>query len=173
MYEKEAIFHSKSKPKEKIDEVINAIVSGSIQIDEFIEFFRSCSNVDKGNCADVLKRVSEKDPDKLHKYIGTIISYINYDAPRVKWGIQEAIGNLAEKYPEELDEAIPLLLKNTIDSKKNTTVVRWCAAYGITGIYKNNKKVRKDLRKEIEDILRKETNNGVRKVYLNVIAKDK
>jgi hypothetical protein len=173
MYEIEAILHSKRKPKEKVDGIINAIVSGSMPIEEFIEFFKSCSNVDKGNCADVMKHVSEKEPDKLHKYIGIIISYINYDAPRVKWGVQEAIGNLAEKYSEELDEAIPLLLKNTIESKKNTTVVRWCASYGITGIYKNNKKVRKELRKEIEDILRKENNNGVRKVYLNAIAKDK
>jgi hypothetical protein len=43
------------------------------------------------------------------------IEYIDYKAPRVKWGVPESIGNLAQKYPEEVGKAIPKLLINTKD----------------------------------------------------------
>ena len=40
----------------------------------------------------------------MYKYV---IEYINYKASRVKWGIPESIGYLAEKYPESYDHAVP------------------------------------------------------------------
>lgn len=43
----------------------------------------------------------------------------------------EAIGNLSEKYPQEVEEAIPELLKNV---KEDSTVIRWCAAYALNGV---------------------------------------
>ena len=77
----------------------------------------------------------------MYHYIDILIEYINYTAPRVKWGVQEAIGNLAKKYPVEVAKAVPGLLKNTEVTDKNNTVVRWCAAYGLTEILINNKEI--------------------------------
>jgi hypothetical protein len=85
--------------------------------------------VDKGTCADVMKHVSTHSPELLVPYIDVLVNYINYKAPRVKWGVPEAIGNLAQKYPEKTEKAIPYLIKNIADNPINTTVIKWCAAF--------------------------------------------
>jgi hypothetical protein len=97
------------------------------------------------------------------------VEYVTHKAPRVKWGISEAIGNLAGAYPEEAAHAIPYLMENTIENKTNTTVVRWCAAYGLSEIAKQNLKARAGLLPRMKEIAEKEKNNGVRNVYLKAL----
>jgi len=58
--------------------------------------------------------------------------------------VPEAIGNLSEKYPQEVEEAIPELLKNV---KEDSTVIRWCAAYALNGVQNVYQKVLKLLDK--------------------------
>lgn len=172
----EQILQSKIKPKEKQVKLVEAVSQKKIATKEFIDFFISAPDVDKGTCADVMKHVSDKNPEILAPYIDTLIKYINYKAPRVKWGIPEAIGNMAKKYPEKVIKAIPNLLQNTIENKINTTVVRWCAAYALSEIAKNNSKERKKLLPAFRKIINKEKNNGVKNVYikaLKVIEKEK
>jgi len=149
--------------------LVEAICKGRIEAEEFIEFFRTAPDVDKGTCADVMKHVSEQRPEILAPYIEILIEYINYRAPRVKWGVPEAIGNLARKYPDKVTDAIPYLLRNTTENKTNTTVIRWCAAFGLSEIAKHNPKARKDLVPEIKEIIKKEKNSGVRNVYLKAL----
>jgi hypothetical protein len=84
----------------------------------------------------------------------------------VKWGVPETIGNLAQKYPTEVEKAIPNLLVNT---KDKSTVVRWCAAFALTEITKSNLAIRKDLAAKIEEIVQNEKNNGVKTVYLKAL----
>jgi hypothetical protein len=163
------ILQSKLKPKEKQTKLVEAVCSSKIKDREFIAFFQSASDVDKGTCADVMKRISEKKPEILAPYIDILVEYINYRAPRVKWGVPEAIGNLAKKYPDKVVQAIPYLLKNTIENKINTTVIRWCAAYGLSEIAKHNTKAQKELTQKIKEIVKKEKNNGVRNVYLKAL----
>ena len=96
--------------------------------------------------------------------------------PRVKWGVPEAIGNMAKDYSDKAAKAIPNLLKNTIDDKINTTVIKWCAALGLAEIAKNNPKTRKQLVPIFEKIIKSEKNNGVKNVYvkaLKAIEKEK
>lgn len=163
------ILLSNSKPKEKQTRLVNAVCNGEITDKDFIEFFKSASDVDKGTCADVMKHVSAQKPEILEPFIETLLEYINYKAPRVKWGIPEAIGNLAKTYPDKVVRAIPYLLQNTIENKINTTVIRWCAAYGLTEIVKYNPNVRDELIPKIKEIVVKETNNGVKNVYLKAL----
>jgi hypothetical protein len=35
-------------------------------------------------------------------------------------------------------------LQNTVENKENTTVIRWCAAYGLSEIAKHNTKAQKE-----------------------------
>jgi hypothetical protein len=84
----------------------------------------------------------------------------------VKWGVPEAIGNIAMSFPNEVEKAVPNLLVNTNDE---STVVRWCAAFALTEIAKNNPKARQELRSRIEEITRNEKNNGVKNVYLKAL----
>jgi len=172
----EEILKSKLKPKEKQSRLVEAVSQEKIPTREFIEFFQCASDIDKGICADVMKHVSAESPEILAPYIDVLVKYINYKAPRVKWGVPEAIGNLAEKYPDKVAKAIPNLLQNTTENKINTTVIRWCAAYGLTEIAKKNYKTRKQLLPIFLTIVNSEKNNGVKNVYakaLKVIEKEK
>ncbi|MCG2791701.1 MAG: hypothetical protein L6305_08150 [Actinomycetia bacterium] len=172
----EEIVQSKLKPKEIQIKLVEAVTQKKIPAGEFVAFFESASDVDKGTCADVMKHVSAANPEILAPYIDVLVDYINYRAPRVKWGVPEAIGNLARKYPEKVEKAIPNLLQNTAENKINTTVIRWCAAYGLTEIAKNNPGTRKVLLPIFSELIKKEKNNGVRNVYIKavkVIEKEK
>ncbi len=157
------ILKLKIKPKEKIEQISKVIINDKNKIEELIDRFKNGSDVEKGTCAHVMKIVSAKEREIFKPYILDLIKYINYRAPRVKWGIPETIGNLAEKYPKEVEQAIPKLMLNTTDK---STVVRWCAAFALTEIAKYNLDKQKDLISEIKELIKKEKNNGVKNVYL-------
>jgi hypothetical protein len=55
----EDILKSKIKLKEKQLKLIEAVCNGKIKDKDFIQFFKTASDVDKGTCADVMKHVSE------------------------------------------------------------------------------------------------------------------
>jgi len=167
----EKILISNLKPKEKSQKIVNMVIEEEIRAEDFISYFIMTSDVKKGTCANAMKYIAKQRPDILYPYIDLLIEYINYNAPRVKWGIQETIGNLAESYPKEVAKAIPELLKNTEETYKNNTVVRWCAAYGLAEILINNKNIQKDLLPKIKEIVNVEKNNGVKNVYLKALRR--
>jgi len=167
----EDILRAGLKPKVKQTRLVEAICSANITGAELLDFFAKASDTDKGTCADVMKHVSNRQPEILGPHIEFMLEYINYGAPRVKWGIAEAIGNLASRYPDKAARAVPLLLKNTTTADRaNTTVVRWCAAYGLSEIAKHNPEQRQALVRRMKDILATETNNGVRSVYTRAMT---
>jgi hypothetical protein len=116
-----------------------------------------------------MKHVSEQRPELLEPYIDHLATYITYKAPRVKWGIPEAMGHLAKSYPEKTACALPYLMENVVESKANTTVIRWCAAFAVSEIAKYNPSVRKELIPKMKELSEKETNNGVRNVYIKAL----
>jgi len=162
----EDILQLNIKPKEKQQKLVEAVLNGKIKGKELIEFFKSASDVNKGTCSDVMKHVTEKKPEILVPFIDDLLEYINYKAPRVKWGVPESIGNMAKKYPDKVEKAIPKLLQNT---KDKSTVVRWCAAYALSEIAKYNSKKQKELKSIFLDIVKKEKNNGVKNVYMKTL----
>lgn len=163
------ILQSKIKPKEKQTKLVEAVCKKSVTAKEFMIFFESAADVDKGACADAMKHISAENPEILAPYIDTLLEYINYKLPRVKWGVPEAIGNMSKDNPEQTAKAIPYLLKNTTDDKINTTVIKWCAAYALTEIAKNNPKTKKQLLPIFEKIIKSEKNNGVKNVYVRAL----
>ncbi|MBD3208531.1 MAG: hypothetical protein GF370_03705 [Candidatus Nealsonbacteria bacterium] len=165
----EDILKSKIKPKEKREKIVEAVCKGKIPAKEFIKFFKKAPDKEKGSCADAMKHISKSNPEILKPYADILIEHINYKAPRVKWGIQQAIGNLAKEYPEKISKAVPHLLENTKEDKTNKTVIRWSAAYAITEIAKNSKNKRKELLPFIKKIIKKEKNNGVKNVYIKAL----
>ncbi len=165
----EEILQSKIKPKEKQTKLVEAVVFGEIPVKEFMAFFELAKDVEKGTCADVMKHVSAQKPALLAPYIDMLINYVNYELPRVKWGVAETIGNMAKYYPDKVAKAIPNLLKNTTDDNINTTVIKWCAAFALSEIAKHNSKVRKNLLPVFENIIKKEKNSGVKNLYVKVL----
>ncbi len=81
----------------------------------------------------------------------------------MRWEACRIIGNVAQKFPDKVKEAIPKLLENT---KDKGTVVRWSAAFALTEIAKSNKKVQTRLVSEFKKILERETNKRVRNMEL-------
>ena len=131
-----------------------------------IELLKIGTDVEKGTCAEIMKFISKDKPEIVAPHIDVLIEYIDYKAPRVKWGVPESIGNLAQEYPEKVEKAIPKLLINT---KDKSTVVRWCAAFALTEIAKYNPKLQKDLSSKFDIMVKTEQNNGVKNMYLKAL----
>jgi hypothetical protein len=81
-------------------------------------------------------------------------------------GLPEVIGNLAFKYPKQVEGAITKLLENL---KDKSTVVRWCAAYALTEIAKYNSKKQAELVEIFLRLIATEQNNGVRNLYVKAV----
>lgn len=161
------ILYSNKKPKEVVTISAERILKNPKLFDELITIFKTGSDVEKGTCADIMKHVTSEKPEIAEAFIDELIGFINYKAPRVKWGVPESIGNIAKKSPQKVEKAIPFLLKNTPENKENSTVIRWCAAYALSEIAKASGE--KNLITKIKDISEKETNIGVKNVYLKAI----
>ncbi|MGD9397157.1 MAG: hypothetical protein PVJ05_12060 [Candidatus Thorarchaeota archaeon] len=160
------ILKSEKKHKEKVSAIVELAKNSPKVVRDLIELLKTGTDVERGTSAEVFKFVSKENPKIVIKYLDTLIEYIDYKAPRVRWGAPESIGNLASKYPEKVVKAIPKLLGNTEDG---STVVRWCAAYGLTEIAKHNPDTHKQLIPIFQDFIEKEKNNGVRNVYVKAL----
>jgi hypothetical protein len=167
---REEIKNWQGKPKELVVNLTEKVSEDSALFAHVIQLLKTGSKVEKGKSADVIEQVSSVKPEIIEAYIDDLIEQINSDLPRVKWGICRAIGNLAQKYPSKTEKAIPKLLINT---KDEGTVVRWCTAFAIGEIAKNNVVSQGLLRVKIQELVVAERNNGVRNVYLKAIKKMK
>lgn len=164
------ILQTDKKPKEKVASITEMILNNKKAVSELLDLFKIGTDVEKGTCAEVMKFVSKESPEIMAPYIDLIMDYINCKIPRVKWGVPESIGNLSQKYPDEVEKAIPLLIKNTEDK---STVVRWCAAYALTEIAQYNFKKQKELLIKFDELIKTEQNNGVKNVYLKCLKNTK
>lgn len=160
------ILQSERKPKEKVALLTEKIKGDKKLVAQLVELLKTGTDVEKGTCAEIMKFVSKDQPEIIAPYIDLLIEYIDYKAPRVKWGVPESIGNLAQEYPEKVEKAIPKLWINTEDK---STVVRWCAAFALTEIAKYNPKLQKDLVSKFNIMVKTEQNNGVKNVYLKAL----
>ena len=139
------------KPKERVGQIVEYIKIDTSSFDELMKIFRNGSDIEKGTCAKKMKFVSKDNHEIVVNYIDELIDNINYKTSRVKWGVPESIGNLAQKYPKQVQKAIPNILKNT---KDKSTVVRWCASYTISKIMKYNSELHGGLIKKINIIIK-------------------
>jgi len=163
-----AIIESKRKSKEKVSLIVEEVRKDKKLFKELMKILETGADVEKGTCADAMKHITKENPEIALPYIDKIINYINHKVTRVKWGVPESIGNIAQKFPKEVEKAVPKLLINT---KEESTVIRWCAAFGLTEIAKSNTKLQKNLIEKFSDILKKESNNGVKNVYIKALKK--
>ena len=162
----EEIQQSKKKPKELVMLLTKEVKKNKKLVSELVDCIKTGSDVEKGICLEVTKYVSKDNPGLTEPCIDTLIKYINYDAPKVKWGTARVIGNTAKKFPEKAGKAVPNLLVNT---KDEATVTRWCAAFALSEIAKYNVKLQKGLVSRISEIVKKEKNSGVKNVYLKAL----
>lgn len=154
------------KHKEKVTLITEKIQGDKKIVDSLFELLKNGTDVEKGTAAEVMKFISKNTPEIMVPYIDVLIEYIDYKAPRVKWGCPESLGNLAKKYPKKVEKAIPKLFENL---KDKSTVVRWCAAFALTEIAKYNSKKQKVLVAKFQKLIKTEQNNGVKNVYIKAL----
>lgn len=160
------VMSSDLKHKEQVAVLTQLAIDDKKVLAQLCDLLRTGTDVEKGTAAEVMKFVSKEDPDRMVPYIDLLIEYIDYKAPRVRWGCPESIGNIARKYPDKVEKAIPKLLDNL---KDKSTVVRWCAAYALTEIAKYNHHKQEELVITFNKLIKTEKNNGVRNVYVKAL----
>jgi HEAT repeat protein len=133
---------------------------------EFVAALTLGSNSERGTCVEALEYLTQDTPEIAKPYLSQVIGSLTDKAPRVKWEAARVIGNIAAKYPQEALKAIDNLLVNTNDKG---TVVRWSTAFALGEILKHNATIRPKLQKRVEEIVERETNNGVKNVYLKAL----
>jgi len=163
------IFKSKKKPKEIVELLAEKLKRDKKLIDELIQCFENGTTAEKGNCMEAIEYITKENPGFAENSLDFVLAHINNKAPRVKWESCRIIGNVAQKFPDEVKEAIPKLLENT---KDKGTVVRWSAAFALTEIAKSSTEMQKELVPEFKKIIERETNKGVRNIYLKYLKSD-
>ena len=162
----QAIMSSNLKHKEQVATITELAISDKRALAQLFDILRTGTDVEKGTAAEVMKFVSKEDPGMMVPYIDLLVEYIDYKAPRVRWGCPEALGNIAQKHPDKVDKAIPKLLENL---KDKSTVVRWCAAFALTEIAKYNQIKQEELVVIFKKLIKTEQNNGVRNVFVKAL----
>jgi len=160
------ILQSDKKPKEKVSLLATKVKKDKKLLNELVEHYEVGSVADKGNCIEVMEYVSQDKPELIIPYLDFIIKNLDYNAPKVKWETARVIGNLASKYPDKVEKSTKKLFLNT---KDEGTVVRWSVAFALTEIAKSNTKLQKKLVKKLNQIVKEESNNGVKNVYLKAL----
>jgi hypothetical protein len=162
MIEIEQIMKSKAKPKEKLEQLVEANRNGCIGLEELLAFYKSAKDPEKSTLLSAIAQITKDNPEFIKNQIDFVIDQIAYKAPRVKWESPEIIASITEKFPEKTALAIPDLTGN-IDNEG--IVVQCSTANALTAIAKHNKKTLEQLFPLFEEQLEKEENNGVRKIY--------
>jgi hypothetical protein len=152
--------------KEKIIAMTETALMDKKALAELFDILRTGHDVAKGTAAEVMKYISKENPDAMLPYVDLLIEYIDYKAPKVRWGCPESIGYIACKYPDEVGKAVPKLLGNLEDK---STVVRWCAAFALTEIAKNYHEKQMELVTIFRKLIKTEQNSGVRNLYIKAI----
>ncbi|OGC37549.1 hypothetical protein A2526_02885 [candidate division WOR-1 bacterium RIFOXYD2_FULL_36_8] len=162
----EEILKSKVKPKEKVTLLAKKLEGSKKLITDLIAYFKTASTAEKGASIEAIEYITAKNPKFAGSCLDFIVAQINGDEPRVKWEACRIIANISKEFPDETANAIPRLIINT---KDDGTVVRWSAASALTKIAINNPKTQKKLLPIFLELVKKETNSGVKNIYIKAL----
>lgn len=129
------------------------------ELGEDIDLF---TDVEKGILMEALEYATEVDPEIVEPVIDIVFECLRSEAPKVKWEAARVVGNIAARFPNQVSRSVPKLLEN---AKHKGTVVRWSSAFALGEIIKHDEKTRRKLLPEVEKILKREKNSGVKNVY--------
>ena len=159
------------KAKEKVETISKWLLHGSLPTDELMAVAEKAKDPEKATCIEAIEFATKQYSAIADETVFAFVTKtLTENAPRVKWESAKVIGNIAHQFPTKLGNAISNLLAN---SENNGTVVRWAAAFALGEILKLKTKHNKDLLPAIEAICNRETDNAIKKKYLDAIKKTK
>lgn len=118
---------------------------------------------------EALEEITNQLAEKLDvSYLAFAEKYLSSSNNSCKREAARILGNLAVYYPSEIQHAIPLLIVNT---KDESTVVRWSSAYALSRIIEIETIAKTNLFQELEIICQLEKENGVKNQYVKSLKK--
>jgi hypothetical protein len=168
----EIIVSDKSiKPKEKTEIISKMLLDNSVAINDLINFAKTAKDSPKASCIEALEYATKTNPEiATLECLNFVTETLTEKAPRVKWESARVIGNIAHRFPENLDIAINNLI---INSEHTGTVVRWSSAYALGQIIITKNENTKYFISTIETICEREEKNSIRKIYSDALKKAK
>jgi HEAT repeat protein len=159
------------KAKAKVTQIGEWLVNGELSPEELMAFSETLKGSAKANCVEAFEYATKLKPEIADE---SLLAYsvvsLKDKEPRIKWESAKVIGNIAHRFPDQLEEAISGLLINATDSG---TVVRWAAAFALGEILKLKTERSLRLVPLMDALSEKETENGVKKKYLDALKKVK
>lgn len=164
------IINGKSlKRLEKRKSIVTAIVSKEVDCSIIIG---TCESLPEKKCSLLLEAIEEVSRSKEftleEDYLDLAQKYILSSDNSCKREASRIVGNLADKFPTKLDDAIIDLLQNT---DNEGTVIRWASAYALSRIIVIPQYAKSSLFEQISDLCAKEEENGVKNQYIKALKK--
>lgn len=110
------------------------------------------------------KRIKDLDVD----YLAFAKRYISSKDNACKRESSRIVGNLAARFPHDLEDCIPALIENTRDPG---TVVRWGSAYALSRIILLEEYCHSSLFDRLAAIADQEQESGVKNQYMKALKK--
>lgn len=168
----EDVFRDKTiKAKARVAIIGEWLINRELNADELLVYAEKQKAADKATCIEALEYATKKEAALADESLLLFVTKaLKEEEPRIKWESAKVIGNIARLFPAQLDKAIQNLLAN---ADNTGTVVRWATAYALAEIVKLKTDHNKKLIPGIETLCEKETDNGVKKKYLDALKKVK
>lgn len=157
------------KAKTRVLSISQSLIDGEFSVQLLTDTAKTESDTNKGTIIESMEFASKTNPDIItRKTFEFVIESLKAEAPRVKWESAKVIANTAHLFPEMLKKAIANLLDNT---EHTGTVVRWSAAGALSKIVQCKTSLNKELIPTIEAIEKRETDNAIKKIYIQGLKK--
>jgi len=163
----ELLLSKEKSNKEITEEIANLLISGKIPIDDYIGELQKMKGSKKATLIESMEYATKESPGIANESCyDLIIKSLNDKEPRVKWESARVIANVAEQFPQKIEDVIERLQNNIEGSG---TVVRWSIATALASIAKTNYKKKEaliELMKKNESI---EEKASIKKIYISAL----
>ena len=157
------------KKTEAREVIVRIIQKGDFSLNESVKELEMLKDKQIATFLEAVEFISgQKESAIGAEYLNFAKKYILSDNNSCKREASRIVGNMASTYPDQLDDAIAVLLVNT---ENEGTVVRWSSAYALSRIIVLKRYSESELVQQIRDICESETENGVRNQYVKALKK--
>lgn len=165
----EIVNNRELKHIEKRNSIAEAIINREFN---FAIILEACESFPEKHISLLLEAIEEVSRSKEFAleadYLDLAEKYILSSDNSCKREASRIVGNLSNKFPTKLDNAITALLQNT---KNDGTVVRWASAYALSRIITIPQYAKSPLFEQISDLCAEETESGVKNQYIKALKK--
>ena len=132
----------------------------------------ACESLPEKNISLLLEAIEEVSRSKEFTldadYLDLAEKYILSSDNSCKQEASRIVGNLANKFPTKLENAITALLQN---AGNDGTVIRWASAYALSRIIMIPHYAKSPLFEQISDLCAKENESEVKNQYIKALKK--